>query len=260
MKSQSASLEDLNAVDLYLDLLQRSLTGTLYDDEPNHDNPDPNSFGAAFVRHYMRGSAITMLPRVRLDNIRMCIENVLSDGVPGDFIETGVWRGGGCIYMRGALKVLGGGNRTVWVADSFEGLPEPDASREKEAKFFHSTIMQKSYQRLAASYEEVQSNFYAYGLMDENVRFLKGWFKDTLPNAPIERLAVMRLDGDHYDSTMDALSALYQKLSPGGYAIIDDYGEGIWDCRQAVDEFRQQQGITNSLIRVDSKCYYWRKE
>ena len=250
----------MTAVDLYLDLLKRSLTGTLHEAEPDHDSADGRGFVVAFTRHYIRGAAVTMLPLVRLDNIRQCVERVLADGVEGDFIETGVWRGGGCIFMRGCLDAMGAADRIVWVADSFEGLPEPDAARTKEAAFFHSPMLQRGYQRMAAGLEEVQANFAAYALLSDKVRFLKGWFKDSLPTAPIERLAIMRLDGDYYESTMDGLNALYDKLAPGGFAIIDDYGEDLWtDCRQAVDEYRAAHGISAPLVRVDSKCAYWRK-
>jgi hypothetical protein len=110
------------------------------------------------------------------------------------------------------------------------------------------------------SIDDVRRNFEAYGLLDEQVRFLKGWFEETLPNAPIERLAVMRLDGDLYESTRAALVNLYDRLSPGGYVIIDDYGEDSWTyCRQAVDEFRAQRGIADPLIKVDSRCYCWQR-
>jgi O-methyltransferase len=85
---------------------------------------------------------------------------------------------------------------------------------------------------LAVSLEQVKANFDRYGLLDDQVRFLKGWFRDTLPVAPIERLAVLRLDGDMYESPMDTLVNLYPKLSEGGYVIVDDYG-AIPACRQA---------------------------
>lgn len=246
--------------DLYLDLLKRSLTGTLYEPEPNHDSADARGFVVAFMMHYIRGGAVTMLPHVRLDNIRFCIEQVLADRVPGDLIETGVWRGGGCIFMRGCLNALGGEDRVVWVADSFEGLPEPDPSHSKELEFFNSPMLQKGYQKMAAGLEEVRRNFAAYKLLDENVRFLKGWFSDTLPGAPINQLAVMRLDGDYYDSTMDALRSLYGKLSAGGFVIVDDYGEDLWtDCRKAVEDFRAQNGVAEPIVAVDTKCAYWRK-
>jgi len=76
---------------------------------------------------------------------------------------------------------------------------------------------------LAVPLEEVQALFRRYDLLDAQVRFLKGWFKDTLAGAPIERLALLRLDGDLYESTMDALVPLYDKVSPGGFVIVDDY-------------------------------------
>jgi hypothetical protein len=111
-----------------------------------------------------------------------------------------------------------------------------------------------------ASLEDVQANFEAYGLLDDRVRFLKGWFKATLPTAPIGPIAVMRLDGDYYDSTMDALTSLYDKLSLGGYCIIDDYGEDGWTyCKQAVDVFRAERGISDELVKVDTSCWYWRR-
>jgi hypothetical protein len=97
-------------------------------------------------------------------------------------------------------------------------------------------------------------------MLDSQVKFLKGWFKDTLPLAPIERLALMRLDGDYYESTWDALNNLYDKLSIGGFVIIDDYGEDSWTyCRKAVDDFRRERGIADPLVRVDKPCSFWRK-
>lgn len=120
--------------------------------------------------------------------------------------------------------------------------------------------MTKVYNHFAAGLDEVQSNFTAYGVLDEQVRFLKGWFKDTLPAAPIGVLAIMRLDGDYYESTMDALTNLYDKLSVGGYVIIDDYGEESWTyCRKAVDDFRRECGIEEAMIHVDSKCFFWQR-
>ncbi len=256
----AAPLSDVPARELYLDLLKRSLTDTLREPEPNHDSADRRALFVAFTYHYINGSAVSMLPLVRLDNIRHCIEHVVRDGVPGDVIETGVWRGGACIFMRGCLKAMGVTDRKVWVADSFEGLPDPAPEREKETKFHNSPSMQKSLRKLEAGIEEVQANFAAYGLLDENVPFLKGWFKDTLPEAPIDRLAVLRLDGDYYQSTMDALTALYDRVSPGGFVIVDDYGEDLWtDCRQAIEDFRTANTITDPLVRVDETCVYWRK-
>ena len=190
----------------------------------------------------------------RLDNLHSCIAQVLAEGVPGDFIETGVWRGGACIFMRAALQAYGDPTRRVFVADSFAGLPKPDGRYQQDAGDRHW----KKSDVLAVSLDTVKANFSRYGLLDDLVIFLKGWFKDTLPAAPIEKLAILRLDGDMYSSTMDSLTNLYPKLSVGGFAIIDDYG-GIESCRKAVEDFRASQKITSPVIPIDSSGVYWKK-
>ncbi len=198
--------------------------------------------------------ADTMIGLKRLDNIQFCVENVLKDNIQGDLIETGVWRGGACIFMRAILAAYGITDRRVFVADSFEGLPKPDEKeypQDKEDKLWIERF-------LSVSKEEVENNFRRYGLLDEQVVFLKGWFKDTLPSAPIEKLSVMRLDGDMYQSTMESLTYLYPKLSDGGYCIIDDYS--LKGCKAAVDDFRAKNGIKNTLCRIDWTGVYWRKE
>lgn len=198
--------------------------------------------------------AETMIGLKRLENVQQCIESVIRDGVPGDLIEAGVWRGGATILMRAVLKAHGIIDRMVWVADSFEGLPPPDMETyPQDAGDFHHT-----FELLRVPLEDVKANFAKYCLLDDQVRFLKGWFKDTLPHAPIGRLAVMRLDGDMYSSTMDALKSLYPKLSIGGYAIIDDYG--YWEpCRRAVHDYREAHGITDPIHEVDWTGAFWRR-
>jgi len=252
------------AVFLYLDLLKRSLTNTMFAVEPDCDpnNEEAWRYLPDFKRHYIDGPAVSMLPLARLDNIQHCVLDVIEHDVPGDLIETGVWRGGATIFMRGALKALDVHDRIVWVADSFEGLPEPDPDKYPiEAKAHHGPVMKTGFNHFAAGLDTVKRNFEAYGLLDNQVQFLKGWFKDTLPTAPMTQLAVMRLDGDYYESTVDALHNLYGKLSVGGFVIIDDYGQDDWTyCRKAVDDFRAAEGITAKMVRVDSTCHYWQRE
>jgi O-methyltransferase len=196
----------------------------------------------------------TMLSIKRLDNIQYCVEQALADQVPGDLIETGVWRGGASILMRAILKAYSVTDRAVYVADSFAGLPPPDKDYPQDANIPYHTFTE-----LAISLEEVQANFARYGLLDDQVHFLKGWFKDTLPGAPMQQLAVMRLDGDMYESTMDSLNALYPRLSVGGFVIIDDYVL-LEPCRQAVDDYRKQHGITEEIVPIDFAGAYWRRE
>lgn len=197
--------------------------------------------------------AETMIGLKRLANIRECVEQVIADDVPGDLIETGAWRGGATIYMRAVLAAHGITDRTVWVADSFEGLPEYDGRFAADAGDQHHAKSE-----LAISVDDVRANFARYDLLDDQVRFLVGWFVDTLPTAPIERLAVLRLDGDMYSSTLDALDALYDKVSPGGFVIVDDYG-AVPACAQAVEDFRTARGITDPLVEIDWASVFWRR-
>jgi hypothetical protein len=249
------------SAELYLDLLKRSLTNTLFNIEPDAFEGSTPRYVEAAITHYQQGPAVSMLPLARLDNLQACVVDVVERRVPGDLVETGVWRGGAVIFMRALLRVLEVTDRLVWAADSFEGLPEPDPEKyPREHQAYKSAAMTKYYNHLAASLDDVKRNFAAYGMLDDQVRFLKGWFKDTLPDAPIGAIAVLRLDGDYYESTRDALTSLYDRVSPGGYVIVDDYGEDSWTyCRKAVDEFREARGITDPLIQVDKPCSYWRK-
>jgi hypothetical protein len=199
--------------------------------------------------------ADTMIGLKRLDNIEYCVKEVIKNNVPGDLIETGVWRGGATIFMKALLQSANISDRKVFVADSFEGLPVPDGNKYKADKdsTFHK------WTELAVSLETVKNNFIKYGLLDDNVVFLKGWFKDTLPTAPIKSLSILRLDGDMYESTWDALINLYPKLSVGGYILIDDY-KTVKNCKQAVDDYRNQNNIKEVILDADSASVFWKKE
>ncbi len=197
--------------------------------------------------------AHTMIGLKRLDNLQYCVEKAIKNNVPGDLIETGVWRGGATIFMRAILKAHGVTDRKVYVADSFEGLPKPS-----EEKYPHDRgDKHHTRQELVVSLEQVKQHFQKYGLLDGQVCFLKGWFKDTLPHAPTEQLAVARLDGDMYESTMDALNNLYHKISVGGFLIVDDYA--LKGCKAAIDDFRKDHAIKEEIIPIDQTGVYWQK-
>jgi hypothetical protein len=151
------------------------------------------------------------------------------------------------------LAAYGDTSRVVWVADSFAGLPPPDAARypaDRGDRHHQQSV-------LNVSRATVEKTFRSYDLLDRQVRFLEGWFKDTLPTAPINRLAIMRLDGNMYESTMQALEALYDKLSIGGFVIIDDYM--LRPCAQAVNEFCEQRKIDDKILPFDEFRAYWRR-
>ncbi|BBX33064.1 MAG: macrocin O-methyltransferase [Mycolicibacterium mageritense] len=200
--------------------------------------------------------ALTMIGMKRLTSLQECVETVLTDDVPGDLVECGVWRGGASILMRAVLGAYGDETRQVWLADSFAGVPPPDAANYAADK---GDKLHLAAPILAVKEKDVRANFERYGLLDDRVRFLPGWFKDTLADAPIEKIAVLRLDGDLYESTIQALDGLYSRLSPGGFCIIDDY-HAIEGCRKAVTDYRTKHGITEEIVEIDGTGVLWRKQ
>jgi hypothetical protein len=256
-RSHAASLADNGGCrSLYLDLMQACLLGLIYEDSSLTPSGQSEAFDAAKrdLGRDMPSSAHTMIGTQRMSNIRLLAESVLARGIPGDFIETGAWRGGACIYMRAILKAHGVTDRRVWVADSFQGLPPPDAAQYPADKGLSFHV----HEELAVSEQQVRANFAKYQLLDQQVAFLPGWFKDSLPKAPIQKLALLRLDGDMYESTIVALDALYNKLSPGGFVIIDDYGD-VPACHAAVTDFRARENIQEEIQAIDGGGVYWKK-
>jgi O-methyltransferase len=197
--------------------------------------------------------AMTMIGTRRMENIERCVRQVLRDRVPGDLIETGVWRGGATIFMRGILRAFGVTDRKVYVADSFGGVPPPDVERYPADEGLDLHL----WPGLAVSLDEVRANFDRYGLLDGQVEFVKGWFRDTLPALKGHRWALVRLDGDLYESTTDSLENLYDGLAPGGWLIVDDYEIGA--CRQAVTDFRERRRIDDPIIEIDWTGICWQK-
>ena len=241
--------------ELYLDLMMRCLINWVYADRETgllsglKMEPEARLEGREWP-----GFAHTMIGLRRLLNIRECVETALRDRVAGDLLEAGIWRGGATIFMRALLQAHQVTDRNVWAIDSFEGVPPPNIKKYAQDK---GMVLHK-FPQLAVKIEEVQANFARYGLLDSQVRLLKGWFHAILPGAAIPNLAVLRLDGDLYQSTFDGLTYLYPKVSPGGFVIVDDYNS-IGACRQAVDDYRAANEITESLIGVDWSGAYWRR-
>jgi len=186
--------------------------------------------------------------------------------MPGDFVETGVFNGGTAVLMANVLKTRNS-SRLLWAADSFAGLPkesDQELAREHHQRKNTTTI---DGEEPRSSNIGTQGDFTSSRLIFENnleanglgnsttnpqIKVLQGWFNETLPSAPIQQIAFLRLDGDIYVSTMDALTSLYDKVVPGGYIYVDDYGSYI-GCANAVNEFRQKHGIKEHMHPI-SEC------
>jgi O-methyltransferase len=266
------TVTDCDSRSAYLDLLRRDLTRYGQDELVpvgwyRLGRPLFNARNFVLVRKrpfnaYARdrgldwpADALTMIGMQRLTSLQRCVETVLADNVPGDLVECGVWRGGASILMRAVLSAYGDQTRRVWLADSFEGVPPPDTANYQADK---GIKLHRHANVLGISEAEVRANFERYGLLDEQVRFLPGWFKDTLADAPIDQISVLRLDGDLYESTIQALDALYPRLSSGGFCIIDDY-YALKACEQAVADYREKHGISAEIVEIDGTGVLWRK-
>jgi hypothetical protein len=234
------------------DLREKFFAGTLRDEEIEYIETMGISNSYVCDGRVNPERAETMIGKPRLDNFQYCIEQAVKYNIPGDIIEAGVWRGGACIMAAELIKRLKSDKR-IYVADSFEGLPKPDEKNYPADKGDpHHTL-----EHLKVSLYQVQENFKKYGVLNDNVVFIKGFFKNSLKNTSIKKLSVLRLDGDMYSSTIEVLDALYHKLSVGGYCIIDDYS--LPACKQAVDDFRKQHGIDEKIIIIDWTGVYWHK-
>lgn len=233
-------------MNLYLELMKKCLLNLIY--------VDPKDLNLVLEGKTTLKEAHTMIGWKRLNNVQVCIEEVIKNNIEGDFVEAGVWNGGTTIFMRSILKTNGITNRKVWVADSFEGCPIPNPEKYPQDTNFN-LFLRKDY---AISLDQVKSNFAKYDLLDEQVCFLQGWFKDTLPFAPIEKLALLRVDGDLYESTMDVMTSLYPKLSIGGYVIIDDYN-CYPPCKQAITDYCKEHNIQDEIKNIDWTGVYWKK-
>lgn len=214
--------------------------------------PDADRFDRPHWYAKIAGEPYTMVSRERLRNVREATETVVREGVQGDFVETGVWRGGLCIMAKAVLAAMGA-RRRIYACDSYRGLPEIVEGVDAPLKLHENPL-------LAISVDQVRENFARFNLLDEDVIFIEGWFADTMPKLreQIGPVAILRLDGDYYTSTREVIDPLYDKVSPGGFIIIDDYG--CYDqARDAIHDFWAERGISPQLVQVDWSCYYWRK-
>jgi len=198
---------------------------------------------------------LTMVGLGRLDDLQGCVETVVADGVAGDLIEAGTWRGGASILMRATLDALGAAGRTVWLADSFAGF-EPDERRQDFAEGELDDLA--AFDFLKAPLESVRDAFERFGL-SAGVRFVQGYVEATLATLADCTWALVRIDVDTHDSTLHALESLYPQLAPGGYLVVDDYG-ALEECRLAVDGFRRAHSISEPLVEIDWTGVRWRRE
>jgi O-methyltransferase len=242
------------AKDLYVDLLIKTISNTIYGDGsilPGHPNYVQSK---RLEGKDWPAQAHSMAGVARLKNLSDLVRRVLDNGIEGDLIETGVWRGGCCILMKGILQAYADTTRKIFVADSFEGLPEPTPTKYPVDAGSNLHV----YDQLRVSEQQVRQNFERYDLLDDGVVFVKGFFSETLAKLDATPLSLIRLDGDMYESTIVALNELYPRLSPGGFVIVDDYG-ALKECKQATDDYRLKHAINAQMHVIDWTGVWWQK-
>jgi len=220
----------------------------------------------------------TMLPYTNLVQLYELVKYCEINEILGDFVECGVWKGGSSALMAlGSLNNCKNEPRTLHLFDIFSEIcaPDPDKDGERamrEAKKFNSKFIENKKELF--SLKGIYDAYGGPGSLSQNqelfyniikypkakVHFHEGWFQDTLPivKNEISKIAILRLDGDWYESTKVCLENLYDKVVKGGVIIIDDYGtyEG---CKKAVDEFIHSKSLKVFLSYSSSDCRYWIK-
>jgi O-methyltransferase len=243
----------------YLELLRHCLCRDHFPDEryavsQGHLQKLPFDAGLRARGKDWPTEAVTMVGSKRLRHLEKCCVKALQEGIAGDFVETGIWRGGCGILMRAVLAAAGDVSRNVWLFDSFRGLPKPDVQAFPQDE---PDRLWTFNNYLGVSVEEVKANFERFNLLDERTQFVSGWFRDTIPDAAVNSISVLRLDGDLYESTWLVLTHLYPKVAPGGFIIVDDYA--LQTCKAAVDDFRSQHSIDSAITEINWSGIFWRK-
>lgn len=256
----NSMLPDLDdASQAYLDLLARAVSNYLYlgGSDTEYVYPDRLTHrtieGVWLLPECARPH--TGLRLINLNHLHNLVRDLLARNIPGDFLEAGVWQGGVIIFLAGILRAYGNTNVRVWAADTFRGIPV-------YAQTDCDDVVDRWVDRWEVSLATVKETLRRYGLLNDRIQFVQGAFRDAIPGAGIESVALLRVDADSYVSTLDALDHLYSKVSVGGVVIIDDWH--LPGCRRAVLNFRKAHQITSPIegvfVKDDPEPYevFWR--
>lgn len=259
---------------MYIEMMKSYVSGTVFMDAELSVIPSPSVPATLDLNLAIRQkgedwtyAGDTMTGWARLNNIRDLLTDIICNNIRGDYIETGVWRGGASIFAKAVMSALeepdddesttisSSPHRISYVCDSFQGLPPGDRNLDLSDKNWDT--VGKGYLEVASNI--VANNFKKFGMLDSNVVFAKGFFNETMPplSKQILSLSIMRLDGDMYESTVDVLYNLYDKLSIGGYVIMDDWFG--FPSRTACEDFFQVHQINPDIIAIDNTAAYWKK-
>lgn len=238
----------------YLDLVKRSVTNYAY------LGGDRSFENFRCVEHYDLQRShwkidevarpLTLLTKNQLELIEKVVVWLEEKRVPGDLLEAGIWRGGAVILMRALIDAYEMADRRVFAADSFAGIPPNERAMNDPVDSWRD--------RWIATLDEVKQNIDRFGLLDDRIVFVVGFFADSLKTLAGERFALIRLDSDSYESVETSLEHLYPLLSRNGVVIIDDWH--LAGCRQAVLDYRERYGIADPIQVFDHNAYWSKRQ
>jgi O-methyltransferase len=232
----------------FYSLYYRNLTGHyLQNVSLSHPMSFLNSFRMMRLVYRVRGYTAVFVPR--LVALYKLSEEINQRSMPGDIVECGVYNGGSAAIMA-ALCEKTPVSRSVWLFDSFEGLPKPTDKDGDEAPAYEGWCH--------GDLSKVKEVLRKLRIPESRIHIVKGWFRDTFPKVEIPKIAILHIDADWYESVKLCLEKFYDSVQPGGYIVLDDYGD--WQgCRIATDEFLKKRVHDVKLIQVDYTGFYFQK-
>jgi O-methyltransferase len=215
----------------------------------------PVDFDEATIATVRSIQGLTMTGPERIYALCAAIRYLAANAIAGDIVECGVWRGGSMMAAARTLREAGDAGRELHLFDTYEGMPEPT---EEDVDFAGVSLLDQwrgehrnRFNRDArAGLAEVRENMRSVGYPMAKIHLIKGMVEDTIPRAAPDRIALLRLDTDYYESTRHEMTHLFPRLVPGGVLIIDDYGH-FKGSKQAVDEYLAAHRVPILLQRID---------
>jgi O-methyltransferase len=216
----------------------------------------PPDFSATNIEICEAVKPYTMTSPERINALIDAVRYVVANRIDGAMVECGVWKGGSSMAMMLTLNELMDANRDLYLYDTFSGMSAPSdadvsiGGRRAHEKFYSTKISVDASAWCLSPLDEVRENVFSTGYPKDKIHVITGKVEDTIPRNVPEKVALLRLDTDWYESTKHELTHLFPLLQPNGVLIIDDYGH--WEgARRAVDEYISEQNICILLSRID---------
>jgi len=200
---------------------------------------------------------LSLTQPIFFDELKLIVDNIYDKKIDGDIIEAGVWSGATAIYLKALLESKNI-NKSIWLLDAFEdGFNLENYTKEKDITAIKKITSWKGLK--SPSFNNVVDNFKKFDLWDDSIKIIKGDIFKTYTHCNPLKISILRIDLDFYESTDFMLRNFYERVSEGGYIIIDDYGVDEFSCKEAVDKFRNDYNITSELKRIGDFVAYWIK-